>query len=111
MKNDAENGDKSRSELSKRFWDAQFKHRCFYNCEYCIIQKQSTDAARNANTIDELHKALPKTETCEVVVTYSTPYWWNPFYGRFTFMIVSDRGHQEFFKVCKINIKGLFKFN
>ncbi len=111
MSDDAKNGDQSRIELSKRFWDAQFKHMCFYNCEYCIVCRQAINAARRASTIDDLEKHLPKTETCEVVVTYSTPYWWNPLYGRFTFMIVSDKGHQEFFKVCKLNIKGLFKFN
>ena len=99
----------TRGELAKRFWDAQFKHKCFYNCDICVIRKQAIDAAKQSKTLEELQSTLPSTETCDVVATYTTPYWWNPFIGRFTIMIVSDKGHHEFTKVCKSNLRNIFK--
>ncbi len=99
----------ARGELAKRFWDTQFKHKCFYNCDICVNRKQAIDAAKQSKTLAELQSTPPNTETCNVVATYSTPHWWNPFVGRFTIMIVSDKGHHEFTKVCKSNIGNLFK--
>ncbi len=98
-----------RSSFTKRFWETQFKQKCFYNCGACIIKKQAIDFAKQLGNVDEIGNSIQRTEVCEIVATYSMPYRWLPFYGRFTFMIVSDKGHQEFFSVCRVNIMSMFK--
>ena len=98
-----------RKSATKQFWETQFKQKCFYNCEACIIKKQAVDLAKSTGSVEEVIASIQRTEVCEIVATYSTPYWWLPFFGRMTFMIVSDKGHQEFFSVCRMNILSLLK--
>lgn len=102
--------EKSEREKSGRnFWNSQFKYKCFYDCARCVVKKSAIDLAKQANDINKVRENLPNTNVCEVVATYSTPYWWNPFYGKFTFLIVSDRGDYELFHVCKMNIMNIFR--
>lgn len=95
--------------LAKRFWEMQFKQKCFYNCGSCVIKKHAISVAKKLGNVDEVRASIQRTEACEVVATYSRPYRWLPFFGRITFMIVSDKGRQEFFSVCKMNIMSMFK--
>ena len=99
----------SRKEVTNQFWETQFRQKCFYKCEACIIKKQAIDTARKTGNVEDVIASIQKTEVCEIVATYTRPIWWLPFVGRMTFMIVSDKGHQEFFSVCRINILSLFK--
>ncbi len=98
-----------RRALAKHFWGTQFKQKCFYNCGSCVIKKRAIDLAKKSGTFDEVGEHIQKTEVCEIVATYSKPYRWLPVFGRITFMIVSDKGHYEFFSVCKMNIMSMFK--
>ena len=91
------------TEIRKQFWEAQFKQECKYDCDRCVIRAQAVAAVKRSRTYEELMALLPHTRTCDVVVTYAVPYWWNPFLGRFVFMIVTDKGHCEFFKVYRMN--------
>ena len=95
--------------VTKRFWEAQFKQKCFYNCGSCVIKKSAIELARKSGNVDEIRSCIQKTEVCEIIVAYSTPYRFLPAFGKITFMIVSDKGHQEFFSVCKMNILSMFK--
>ncbi len=98
-----------RRALAKHFWETQFKQKCFYNCGSCVIKKKAIDLAKKSGNFDEVMGFIQKTEVCEIVATYSTPYRWLPVFGRITFMIVSDKGHHEFFSVLKMNIISMFK--
>ncbi len=92
-----------------KFWQSQLKHKCFYDCGSCMIKNSIVDIAKHTNDVLEVQQSIPKSETCEIVVSYTTPYWWLPIYKKFTFMIVSDKGHYEFFRVCKVNIGNTFR--
>ncbi len=106
---DIEIDEAAREKAGRNFWKSQLKYKCFYDCATCVVKRTAIDLAKEADGIDAVRSNLPNTSVCDVVVTYSTPYWWNPFYGRFTFLIVSDRGDHELFRVCRMNVKNLFR--
>ena len=90
------------------FWTNAIKYRCFYDCASCTIKKSAIELAKRSADIQELREKLPRTERCEIVVTWSTP-WWNPLLGRYNFLIINDRGSHEFFRVIKANLVSLFR--
>ncbi len=99
----------TREEMTNRFWTNQFKYQCQHQCKSCYVKKRAIEIAKKARSIDDLREKLEKPETCEIVATYTAPRWAKAIYGRYTFLIVTNRGHHEFFKVGKFNVTSLFK--
>ena len=100
----------TREEMASRFWTNQLKYQCHHQCKSCYVKKHAIELAKAAKSLDELRNRLEKPDACEIVATYSAPRWAKAIYGRYTFLIVTNRGHHEFFRVGKFNVTTLFKW-
>ena len=64
-----EEAEVGRTVLAKRFWDIQFKQKCFYNCGSCVIKKHAISVAKKAGNIEDIRNSIETTEACESVAT------------------------------------------